>query len=157
REPAQARITKRSKGSGAPAPDKNPGLRSGISTRIFRYFIAPIAEWPGNGGTAPRAPLPARTMGIMLFFVHGWIIPQPPSPARAMQSIPGAVLAALLLSAPISRAASPPEQPVWMEVEETVIPLRKNTTRNAEILGLVRRGQVLAVEIADGNWIKVRV
>ena len=43
-----------------------------------------------------------------------------------------------------------------MQVEETVVPLRENTTRNAVIRGFARKGQVLAVERTVENWIKVR-
>lgn len=42
-------------------------------------------------------------------------------------------------------------------MEETVIPIRENTTRNAVIRGFARKGQVLAVERNAENWIKVRV
>jgi hypothetical protein len=46
---------------------------------------------------------------------------------------------------------------IWMQVEETVVPIRENTTRNAAIRGFVRKGEVLSVEKTGENWIKVRV
>lgn len=44
----------------------------------------------------------------------------------------------------------------WMQVEETIVPIRENTTRNAAILGFARKGQVVIVEKVGENWIKVR-
>ena len=69
----------------------------------------------------------------------------------------------LLLLADPARAKAPlvkttrAKATVWMQIQETVVPLRENTTRNALILGFARKGQVLAVETLGQNWVKVRV
>jgi len=44
----------------------------------------------------------------------------------------------------------------WMQVSETVVPVSANTTRNAAILGFIRKGQVLVVKNSEPNWIKVQ-
>lgn len=68
------------------------------------------------------------------------------------------VLALILLPAGPSRAkAVEPDRQTWMQVDETVLPIRDNTTRNANIRGFARKGQVLAVEKTGENWVKVRV
>jgi hypothetical protein len=64
---------------------------------------------------------------------------------------------AFLPAAPSQAMAVEPDRQTWMQVEETVIPIRDNTTRNANIRGFARKGQVLAVEKTGENWVKVRV
>jgi hypothetical protein len=64
-------------------------------------------------------------------------------------------LACLVPAVPAETVA--PDHPTWMQVDETVIPIRENTTRNALIRGFARKGQVLAVEKIGENWVKVRV
>jgi hypothetical protein len=50
----------------------------------------------------------------------------------------------------------PSREQAWVQAEETVVPIRDNTTRNAAVLGFARKGQVMAVERTTENWIKVR-
>lgn len=64
---------------------------------------------------------------------------------------------AMLLFAPVFAEAPKPASPAWMQVEETVLPLKENTTRNAAILGLARKGDVLAVIRTGDDWVKVRL
>jgi hypothetical protein len=74
------------------------------------------------------------------------------------------VLILALAAATAAPAGSTPNSPagrssastVWMQVDETVVPLRENTTRNAAILGFARKGQVLALEKTGENWVKLR-
>jgi hypothetical protein len=58
-------------------------------------------------------------------------------------------------SAPAAKVQA--ETRSWMQVEETVLPIRDNTTRNAVIRGFARKGQVLAVEKTAENWVKLHV
>ncbi len=48
-------------------------------------------------------------------------------------------------------------QKKWIEVEETVLPIRENTTRNATILGFARKGQILPMLDSEEHWVKIRV
>lgn len=106
----------------------------------------------------------------MLFFGHGWkrhrlrvftaflmrraLTPALPAFPMALALILGLVF---FPAAPVHAAAVEPERPTWMQVDETVLPIRDNTTRNANIRGFARKGQVLSVEKTGQNWIKVRV
>jgi hypothetical protein len=47
-------------------------------------------------------------------------------------------------------------QKIWIQVEETVVPLRKDISRNGDIVGFARKGQVMAVEKSTEHWVKVR-
>lgn len=71
-----------------------------------------------------------------------------------------ALLLALVaaFSAPAGAAPDAPRlKPThWMQIDETVVPLAENTTRNAAILGFARKGQVLALEKTAENWVKLR-
>ncbi|GEM_PF-2752883 len=68
-----------------------------------------------------------------------------------------ALAAVLVLAPPAPASTIIPNSQIWMQVEETVVPIRENTTRNAVIRGFAQKGQVLAVEKTGDNWIKVRV
>jgi hypothetical protein len=79
-----------------------------------------------------------------------------------MRNPPAGILTVLCVSAlfmvsAVTAASTTPEGKTWMKVEETVIPIRDNITRNAVIRGFAQKGQVLAVEKSTENWIKVRV
>jgi hypothetical protein len=97
----------------------------------------------------------------MLFFGHGWKTHR--FRAIAVFVMRTAFIPVLLLSTllwPVeSRAGSAviPDQRTWMQVEETVIPIRENTSRNALVKGFARKGEVLVVEKSVENWVKVRV
>jgi Domain of unknown function (DUF4388) len=45
---------------------------------------------------------------------------------------------------------------IWARVEETIVPLRENTSRNGAVIGFASKGQVLVVEKATEHWVKVR-
>ncbi len=47
-------------------------------------------------------------------------------------------------------------QKIWVQIEETVVPLRRDISRNGDIVGFARKGQVLAVEKSTEHWVKVR-
>jgi uncharacterized protein DUF4388/SH3 domain-containing protein len=105
----------------------------------------------------------------MLFLGHGWkshrfwVFTAFPMRKALNPLLPAAYLVHLILalvflpSAPSQAKAVEPERRTWMQVDETVLPIRDNTTRNANIRGFARKGQVLAVEKTGENWVKVRV
>jgi hypothetical protein len=61
-----------------------------------------------------------------------------------------------VMAAPVQVAKTQPVKVTWMQVEETVVPLRENTTRNAAILGFARKGDVLALQGTAPNWVRLR-
>src|SRR4051812_27419314 len=98
----------------------------------------------------------------MLFFGYGWKTHRFQAfPSTRMRIAAFPILAALCLALDnpamaAGPAAAEPAPHAWMQVEETVVPLRDNTTRNAIIRGFARKGQVVAVERTTENWVKVR-
>ncbi|MDB5049423.1 MAG: hypothetical protein JWO30_2494 [Fibrobacteres bacterium] len=105
-----------------------------------------------------RPVAPGHTIGNMLFFGHGWKTHRYRDiPAFRMRKALVPLFLALCLGAPVLAGTVQSDQHTWMQVEETVVPIRENTTRNAVIRGFARKGQVLAVEKTAENWIKVRV
>ncbi|MDB5107037.1 MAG: hypothetical protein JWP91_4726 [Fibrobacteres bacterium] len=95
----------------------------------------------------------------MLIFGYGWKTHRFKAIAvSAMRKAFYPILVSFFL-APIPAPALTIEsdQLRWIQVEETVLPIRDNTTRNAVIKGFTRKGEVLAVEKTGENWIKVRV
>jgi hypothetical protein len=108
----------------------------------------------------------------MLFFGHGWKFHRlwvsaaflmrkalnPVLPAFYLAYLAHLIFILVLLpAAPSPAKAVEPDHQTWMQVDETVLPIRDNTTRNANIRGFARKGQVLAVEKTGENWVKVRV
>lgn len=88
----------------------------------------------------------------------------PSGQLRRQPKFLGMVVPILILSLNnLSQAASPTTSPqpsdsqkVWMLVEETIVPLRENISRDGGIVGFARKGQVLAVEKTTEHWVKVR-
>lgn len=71
----------------------------------------------------------------------------------------GALLLAIGLAATAARAGSASAKPAvqeWMRTDETVVPIRENISRNGEIKGFLRKGQVVAVLKTSAHWAKVR-
>jgi len=71
------------------------------------------------------------------------------------------LLAIGLAASPVSAgsaAVKPRPAPVqeWMRTDETVVPIRENISRNGEIKGFLRKGQVVAKLRASEHWVKVR-
>ena len=63
--------------------------------------------------------------------------------------------AAPAIAGPVPSPAKPPVQE-WMRTDETVVPIRENISRNGEIKGFLRKGQVVAKLKASEHWVKVR-
>ena len=95
--------------------------------------------------------------GYMLFFDHGGKTHRLSAFTAFPMRKAFPLLLAMAIGLPAAAATVLPNQPVWMQVEETVVPISENTMRNALIRGFARKGQVLAVEKTTENWIKVRV
>lgn len=70
---------------------------------------------------------------------------------------PVAILLPFLLLAPVRAAPpAPAAQPQWMRTDETVVPIRENISRQGEIKGFLRKGQVVAVLKTSPHWAKVK-
>lgn len=97
----------------------------------------------------------------MSVFGHGWNTPR--FQWIAVFSIKTALIPVLfqvLCLGPMGSWAATDAKPhkrTWMQVEETVIPIRENTSRNAVVKGFARKGEVLIVEKTIENWVKVKV
>ncbi len=63
----------------------------------------------------------------------------------------------LLCSAVGSEPAGSPKGPTWARMEQTLVPVRSGTTRNAEILITARKNDRLEIVGISGDWVKVRV
>ena len=44
----------------------------------------------------------------------------------------------------------------WVSADETVVPIRADISRNGDVRGFLRKGQVVAVERATEHWVKVK-
>ena len=100
----------------------------------------------------------------MLFLGHAGVAwPKPVSRRRRVRMsgllLPLFVLILSLASTQVESAAArapAAAKQVWMKVEASVVPIRQNTTRDGEILGYARKGDVLVVEKEGHNWVKLR-
>lgn len=75
-----------------------------------------------------------------------------------MRALSGALVLACLLWAPARAGSAAAASPVprWVRADETVVPIRADISRNGEIRGFLRKGQVVAVEKATEHWVKVK-
>jgi hypothetical protein len=64
----------------------------------------------------------------------------------------------LLLAVTARADTAAPARPIprWVRTDETVVPIRADISRNGEIRGFLRKGQVVAVERATEHWVKIR-
>jgi hypothetical protein len=64
----------------------------------------------------------------------------------------------LLLAVAVQADTAPPSPPAprWVRTDETVVPIRADISRNGEIRGFLRKGQVVAVERSTEHWVKIR-
>src|SRR6185369_10194807 len=142
REPAQASGLARSPG---------PGLS------VFLSGVPGDAHLRRLGYNAPR----------VLFFRyvhHPRSRPQPsPGPVQGsraahMRNRLGVLALALLLAVPAAADTAAPSPSVsrWVRTDETVVPIRADISRNGEIRGFLRKGQVVAVERSTEHWVKIR-
>jgi hypothetical protein len=67
-------------------------------------------------------------------------------------------LLAILLAVPALADTAAASRPVprWVRTDETVVPIRADISRNGEIRGFLRKGQVVAVEKATEHWVKIK-
>jgi hypothetical protein len=70
----------------------------------------------------------------------------------------GALAFGLLLAITAQADSAAPSRPVphWVRTDETVVPIRADISRNGEIKGFLRKGQVVAVERTTEHWVKIR-
>lgn len=67
------------------------------------------------------------------------------------------LLLSLMPVTPRADTAAPSHAvPKWVRTDETVVPIRADISRNGEIRGFLRKGQVVAVEKATEHWVKIR-